>query len=54
MNKPEKDIFNTRWVIIGVVVASLVMPILSSCGTKGNLKHPTPTTVEHPDPTTDK
>jgi hypothetical protein len=42
MKKPtdEKDIFNTKWVIIGVIVASLTMPILSSCGVKGDLKHP--------------
>lgn len=40
--KPEKDIFNTRWVIIGVIVTSLVMPIVSSCGVKGELHHPRP------------
>ena len=38
--QPERDIFNTKWVIIGVVVVSLVMPIVSSCGVKGDLKHP--------------
>ena len=36
----ERDIFNNKWVIIGVVIVSLVMPILSSCGVKGDLKHP--------------
>ena len=38
--KPEKDIFNTKWVIMGVIVVSLVMPIVSSCGVKGDLHHP--------------
>ena len=44
MKQPEeqRDIFNTKWVIIGVIVASLIMPFISACGVKGNLKHPKP------------
>lgn len=42
MKNPErdKDIFNTKWVILGVVIASLLIPLLSGCGVKGDLKHP--------------
>ncbi len=36
----EGDIFNTKWVIIGVIVAALLIPLLSGCGVKGDLKHP--------------
>lgn len=34
----EKDIFNTKWVIFAVIVASLLIPLLSGCGVKGDLK----------------
>lgn len=34
----EKDIFNTRWVILGVVAASLLIPLLTGCGVKGDLR----------------
>jgi predicted small lipoprotein YifL len=42
MNTPEKekDIFNTKWVIFAVIVASLLIPLLTGCGVKGDLKHP--------------
>lgn len=35
-NAPEKDIFATRWVVFGVVLLSLLMPL--GCGVKGDLK----------------
>lgn len=40
----KRDIFNTKWVIFGVIVASLLIPLLGGCGVKGDLKHPKETT----------
>jgi predicted small lipoprotein YifL len=45
MSAPEKDIFNTKWVIAGVIIAALLIPLLSGCGVKGDLKHPKTTTL---------
>lgn len=36
----QKDIFTNRYVIIGVILASLLMPLLMGCGVKGDLKRP--------------
>lgn len=36
----DKDIFTNRYVIIGVIIASLLMPLLMGCGVKGDLKRP--------------
>jgi len=43
----EKDIFNTKWVIFAVVIASLLIPLLSGCGVKGDLKHPKQGSEQH-------
>ena len=40
MIEDNRDIFNTKWVILGVILASLLMPLLVGCGVKGDLKHP--------------